>query len=95
MDVSGETRRIADMKVFTITAIFSVLAYIWLLIILVAWTPDIITIAEGGLFVAFAVHAGWCTIKKVSASALCNMKLCAVFLAHDLLQNWLIDFSCS
>ena len=47
MFLSGETRRIADMKVFTITAIFSVMAYIWLLIILVAWTPDIITIAEG------------------------------------------------
>jgi len=66
----GETRRIADMKVFTITAIFSVLAYIWLLIILVAWTPDIITIAEGLItFLLFPVLV--CLAYAADAKVLC------------------------
>jgi solute carrier family 8 (sodium/calcium exchanger) len=42
----GETRKIADMKVFGITAFSSVFAYLWLLIILMAWTPNVVTLEE-------------------------------------------------
>ncbi|KAK3892304.1 hypothetical protein Pcinc_003849 [Petrolisthes cinctipes] len=37
---SGENRRIKDIKVFAVTAVFSVVAYLWLLIILVASSRD-------------------------------------------------------
>jgi len=43
----GEERTIKDLQVFAVTASFSVFAYVWLLIIVQVWTPDIITIAEG------------------------------------------------
>jgi solute carrier family 8 (sodium/calcium exchanger) len=43
---STETRRIKKMKVFAITAIFSVLAYVWLIIILVVNTPDFVDLWE-------------------------------------------------
>ena len=46
-------RRIADMGVFTITAFFSVFAYLWLLIILLIWTPDQVTVIEGVLSFLF------------------------------------------
>lgn len=34
------------MPVFLTTAFFSIWAYVWLLIILKVWTPDVITVAE-------------------------------------------------
>ncbi|CAK9001842.1 unnamed protein product [Durusdinium trenchii] len=43
----GEVRRIKDIGVFAVTASFSVFAYLWLLVICMLWTPDIITIEEG------------------------------------------------
>jgi len=43
----GEIRAIKEIQVFAITATFSVLAYLWLIVIVVAWTPDVITIEEG------------------------------------------------
>lgn len=43
----GEIRRIKMIEVFYITATFSVLSYVWMLIIVVGWTPNIITIQEG------------------------------------------------
>ena len=43
----GETRSIKNLNVFLITASFSVIAYVWLLIIVAVWTPDVITILEG------------------------------------------------
>eukprot|EP00928_Gymnodinium_smaydae_P048739 TRINITY_DN3262_c0_g2_i2.p1 TRINITY_DN3262_c0_g2~~TRINITY_DN3262_c0_g2_i2.p1 ORF type:complete len:858 (-),score=206.78 TRINITY_DN3262_c0_g2_i2:71-2584(-) len=43
----GEVRLIKDTGVFAITAFFSVFAYIWLLIILMATTPDVVDIPEG------------------------------------------------
>ncbi|CAD7941387.1 unnamed protein product [Amoebophrya sp. A120] len=44
---SGEIRKIKDLGVFAITAICSVWAYIWLLVILQWTTEDIVTVAEG------------------------------------------------
>lgn len=43
---SSETRRIKKVKVFAITAVFSVLAYVWLIIILVVNTPDFVDLWE-------------------------------------------------
>lgn len=53
---SGETRQIKETGVFFITAIFSLFAYIWLLIIVQLHTPDIVDVSEGVLtFVFFPV----------------------------------------
>ncbi|CAJ1365862.1 unnamed protein product [Effrenium voratum] len=52
----GEVRRIKDMQVFAVTASFSVFAYLWLLIIVMLWTPNIITIEEAVIaFILFPV----------------------------------------
>ncbi|KAK3092010.1 hypothetical protein FSP39_024428 [Pinctada imbricata] len=42
----GEVRKIGQPKVFAITAVFSVFAYIWLIIILVVITPDYVDLWE-------------------------------------------------
>ena len=49
----GETRSIEQLSVFAVTASFSIFAYVWLLIILRATTPDVITLAEGILTLLF------------------------------------------
>merc|ERR1719506_3570655 len=43
----GESRRIKELPVFYITATFSVLAYLWLLYILLYITPNIVDVWEG------------------------------------------------
>lgn len=74
---TGETgiRRIADMGVFTITACFSVFAYVWLLIILVYITPDYVDVWEGVLSflffplvvsLAYAADRNWFKAEKVA-----------------------------
>jgi len=50
---SGETRRIKEMGVFIITAIFSVFAYVWMLFIVQFNSPDIVTVMEGSLTFLF------------------------------------------
>ena len=40
-------------QVYALTASTSVFAYVWLLIILIVWTPDVVTIEEGILTFAF------------------------------------------
>ena len=42
-----DARKIVDLKVFAVTAVFSVLAYLWLVVILVFISPDIVDIWEG------------------------------------------------
>jgi solute carrier family 8 (sodium/calcium exchanger) len=42
----GEIRRINDMNVFAVTCTFSIFAYLWLLIVLMVWTPNIVTLEE-------------------------------------------------
>jgi len=49
----GEFRKIKDMGVFACTAVFSVFAYIWLLIILVGISPDVVEWWEGTLTFVF------------------------------------------
>jgi len=41
------------MGVFLVTAVFSIFAYLWLLIILVASSPDVVTIWEAVVTVLF------------------------------------------
>ncbi|OQR79522.1 sodium/calcium exchanger 1-like, partial [Tropilaelaps mercedesae] len=48
-----ETRRIRMIKVFAVTASFSVFAYVWLLIILVLVSPDVVELWESILTLLF------------------------------------------
>ena len=52
---AGEVRTIRSMGVFVTTAIWSIWAYVWLFIILIVWTPDIITVVEAALTIGFLV----------------------------------------
>ena len=49
----GETRRIEMIGVFAVTAFFSVFAYLWLIIVLKASSPDVIEIWEAALTFMF------------------------------------------
>jgi len=71
--ITEGTRRIEEMKVYAITAVTSMFAYIWLLIMLMVWTPDRITVAEGVitfamfwvlLFAAYAAEKDFFRAKK-------------------------------
>ena len=42
----GEVRKLKHIKVFAVTAVFSVLAYIWLIIILIVVSPDYVDLWE-------------------------------------------------
>ena len=50
---AGETRTLKHLTVFLVTAAFSILAYFWLLAILVWWTPHLITLEEAALTFSF------------------------------------------
>jgi Ca2+/Na+ antiporter len=71
--ITEGTRRIEEMKVYAITAVTSMFAYIWLLIMLMVWTPDRITVVEGVitfamfwvlLFAAYAAERDFFRAKK-------------------------------
>eukprot|EP00927_Polykrikos_kofoidii_P045941 TRINITY_DN40090_c0_g1_i1.p1 TRINITY_DN40090_c0_g1~~TRINITY_DN40090_c0_g1_i1.p1 ORF type:complete len:923 (+),score=133.34 TRINITY_DN40090_c0_g1_i1:60-2771(+) len=49
----GETRQIRETGVFYVTAVFSIFAYVWLVLIVQVISPDIIDIWEGAVTVAF------------------------------------------
>eukprot|EP00003_Mantamonas_plastica_P001841 TRINITY_DN1131_c0_g1_i6.p1 TRINITY_DN1131_c0_g1~~TRINITY_DN1131_c0_g1_i6.p1 ORF type:complete len:536 (+),score=164.87 TRINITY_DN1131_c0_g1_i6:24-1610(+) len=49
----NETRRIKDFGVFMVTASFSVFAYLWLVIVLMVWTPNVVTLEEALITLAF------------------------------------------
>eukprot|EP00732_Lithocolla_globosa_P002103 Lithocolla_globosa_v1_NODE_1276_length_2703_cov_31.340883.p1 type:complete len:868 gc:universal NODE_1276_length_2703_cov_31.340883:39-2642(+) len=55
---TGETgfRKVKEVGVFAITSVFSVLAYVWLAIILLVVTPDVISIGEAAItFLLFPI----------------------------------------
>lgn len=53
---SGESRKIKDTSVFAVTATFSVFAYLWLVVILMLSSPNVVEIWEGVLtFLYFPV----------------------------------------
>ncbi|EGD82799.1 Na+/Ca2+ exchanger NCX3 isoform [Salpingoeca rosetta] len=49
----GEVRRLEQYGVFIVTAIFSVFAYVWLIIILVVSSPNVVEVWEGVLTLLF------------------------------------------
>ena len=52
----NDSRRIADLKVHAVTTVFSISAYVWLLVILLLSSPDIIEVWEAAVtFFAFPV----------------------------------------
>jgi len=56
---NGETRMVKETQVFFITAVWSIFAYLWLLVIVQVWTPGIISIEEGALTVIFFPMLVW------------------------------------
>jgi len=57
----GESRKIMDLGVFMVTATWSVLAYLWMLVVLQMWTPGVVTLAEAVItllaFPVFVFHS--------------------------------------
>jgi len=45
----GETRHIKGVAVFGVTTFFSIFAYLWLIIVLLVWTPGQVSVAEAWL----------------------------------------------
>jgi len=43
----GETRKLKELQVFTVTAIFSIFAYLWLLVVLLGISKDVVDVWEG------------------------------------------------
>ena len=59
----GETRKVEGVTVFLITATSSLFAYIWLGIVLMVWTPNIVTLEEAlitFLFMPLLLVIVWC-----------------------------------
>jgi len=52
---AGETRTIKQLGVFLVTAFFSILAYIWLLLIVQFISPDIVELWEAAVTVVFLI----------------------------------------
>ena len=74
---SPEVRVIKAVKVFFITAFFSIFAYVWLIFILLIWTPDYVTLWEAILtflffpmmvIIAYIADRDFCGKKKVDDS---------------------------
>jgi len=68
---SGETRRIKNFVVFCVTAVFSVFAYVWLIIVLVVISENQIEVWEAALtflffpilvLIAYAADKGWLNV---------------------------------
>ena len=51
--VGEEPKKIDDVGVFIITAIFSVWAYVWMFIVLKVWTPEEVTALEAWITLVF------------------------------------------
>jgi len=50
----GETpKKIDDVGVFFVTSVFSVFAYVWMVIVLKIWTPNVVTAAEAWITLVF------------------------------------------
>jgi len=74
---AGEGRFIKERPVFYITAFFSVAAYLWLLVILMIHTPNIVDVTEGLLtffffpllvYLAYLADQGYCSCHDTSAT---------------------------
>jgi solute carrier family 8 (sodium/calcium exchanger) len=52
----GECRRVADVSVFAVTSFFSIFAYVWLYIVLIISTPNLVTLAGMRCIFVFLVN---------------------------------------
>jgi len=98
---SGESRRIKNFTVFSVTAVFSVFAYIWLLIVLVYSSPDYVEVWEAALtflffpilvLIAYAADKGWlnllfCQSPKQLADSKRQIELGNFQPAEDMLEK--------
>jgi solute carrier family 8 (sodium/calcium exchanger) len=50
---TGTLKKVDDVGVFAITSLWSLFAYVWLLIVLSVWTPDEVTLEEAILTLVF------------------------------------------
>ncbi|KAG2493903.1 hypothetical protein HYH03_007840 [Edaphochlamys debaryana] len=50
---AGQFKRISQMRVYITTALWSMWAYVWMLIVYVYWTPDEVTLAEALITLGF------------------------------------------
>ena len=55
----GEGRKIMEPTVYIVTAVTSIFAYVWLIIILQVTSPDIVTVTEGVLTFSFFPVLVW------------------------------------
>jgi solute carrier family 8 (sodium/calcium exchanger) len=71
----GDGRRIAEPGVFVVTAVSSLFAYLWILVILQLSSPNIVEVWEGILtflffpmlvYVAYGIDQGWLKSKQVT-----------------------------
>lgn len=71
--VGSETRRVARIKVFIVTALFGFLAYIWMLVVLRLVSPDVVELWEAIVtfllfpaltVVAYSADRGWCGFNR-------------------------------
>uniref|UniRef100_A0A7S2B921 Calx-beta domain-containing protein n=1 Tax=Haptolina brevifila TaxID=156173 RepID=A0A7S2B921_9EUKA len=51
----GDVRTLKQLGVFLTTAVFSLFAYIWLFIMVISWTPEVVTVEEGCLTIFWMV----------------------------------------
>lgn len=67
--VGAETRRVARIKVFAVTSLFGVLAYVWMLVVLKLVSPNEVELWEAVVtfllfpalaLVAYSADRGWC-----------------------------------
>ena len=74
-----DTRKIKEIKVFALTAVFCVFAYIWLIIILVLVTPDYVDLWEAIItflffpilvVLAYVVERDYCSKKTAEESSM-------------------------
>ncbi|ESP03915.1 hypothetical protein LOTGIDRAFT_71451, partial [Lottia gigantea] len=81
---TGETRRIENFKVFALTTCSSIFAYLWLVIVLVAFSPGIVEVWEavitflmfpGLIMSAYAVDRNCCMESESSKSELGDLFL--------------------
>lgn len=70
---SGESRRIRQFRVFLVCSLFSIFAYIWLLIVLTFVSPHVVELWEaivtflmfpGLVLFAYATDKDWCGLKN-------------------------------
>ena len=79
MAVDDKPKKIDDVNVFAITAIFSILAYLWMFIVLSVWTPEEVTLTEAIItlsltvfLILFAYVADTCRQRSRKQSGIAN-----------------------